>query len=216
MPFPLRYHAFFEAGGYFHVIVKSLNNNLLFLSAENKRYFLQKYSAYLADYVNTYCYCLLDNHVHLLVRVKAMEEIIEVLSTKDKLNIVAKKFIANPSPISLNALLERQFNSFFVSYTMSLNKISGRKGHLFDSPFKRIALNSDEHLTQLIIYIHANAMKHRITNDFSQYKWSSYLPLTSGDYGFLDAAAVFQWFGGKDAFMEAHAIQANHFYEFEE
>jgi putative transposase len=183
MPIPEKYIASFEQGAYYHVICKSLDKQNLFLSDENKRFFLQRYYGYTRSYLKTYCYSLLDNHAHFLVQIRSEGEIIQELAKlqvqRAKLTIIQQRFLDQQSEMTVDPLLERQFNSFFVSYTRSFNNMYKRRGHLFDSPFKRIRINDDTHLTQVVVYIHANSMRHRISEDFQRYFWSSFNSLLS-------------------------------------
>ena len=213
MPIPSNLLARFEHESYFHVICKSINQNSLFLSDENKFYFLKKYHQFLFPFVDTYAYCLLDNHVHWLVKIKienAICEYIQQISPTEQTS-VQQKFLQK-NDVDINKLIERQFNSFFVSYTRSYNIYYSIKGHLFESPFKRIAINGDAHLTQTIIYIHANALKHGLVKEFANYKWNSYRSFTSGAHTSLMRNNVLDWFGGVDAFIEAHQIQSDYYY----
>lgn len=136
------------------------------------------------------------------------------LISDNKLTAVQKKFISDD--ISLDSLIERQFNSFFVSYTRSLNILYKKKGHLFDSPFKRILIENETHLSHLIVYIHANAVKHKLVKCIADYSWSSYSSIISDKPTKLSRQEVFHLFGGKDRFIETHLMQTEYYYKFEE
>ena len=64
------YHTKFEEGKFYHVYNRSVDKKVMFRNADNYRYFLVKYDQYLSGVVDTYAYCLLGNHFHLLVRVQ--------------------------------------------------------------------------------------------------------------------------------------------------
>jgi putative transposase len=205
----------FIQGNFYHIICKSINKNLLFSNDNNRAYFLKKYQLYLASYTDTYAWCLMNNHVHWLIKIKAEKDITTYLrGVEDKeLTITQRKFISE-EPITLDELLERQYNSFFVSYTRSYNIMYTRKGNLFDRAFKRIAITDDGYLTQAIVYIHANTVKHGIMKDFAGYKWSSYQIILSQLPTSLKRQEVLQWFGGKDKFIEIHQQQLDYYYDF--
>lgn len=58
-----------SASGYMHIIVRGIGKQLLFESTSDYRYYLKKLELYCLDTdVRTCAYCLMDNHVHLLVR----------------------------------------------------------------------------------------------------------------------------------------------------
>lgn len=74
---PKNHLAQLHADYYYHVYNRTNNKELLFRNDDNRILFLEKYKEYLQDYLHTYAYCLLDNHFHLLVRIRSMPEIYE-------------------------------------------------------------------------------------------------------------------------------------------
>ena len=63
---------------YYHVYNRGINGEDLFREERNYRYFLEKYAQYIEPVAETYAYCLLGNHFHLLVRIRDVER--EVLT----------------------------------------------------------------------------------------------------------------------------------------
>ncbi len=59
----------FEPGTYFHVVNHAVGDENLFRNDENYHYFLRKYATYMPSVWATLAYCLMPNHIHLLVRV---------------------------------------------------------------------------------------------------------------------------------------------------
>lgn len=59
-----------EIDHYYHIYNQGNNKEAIFYSESNYWFFLKKYQEYLADHVNTYAYCLIPNHFHLLIRVR--------------------------------------------------------------------------------------------------------------------------------------------------
>lgn len=58
-----------SASGYMHIIVRGIGKQLLFEDDYDYRYYLAKLERYCMDTEVRVCaYCLMDNHVHLLVR----------------------------------------------------------------------------------------------------------------------------------------------------
>ena len=212
MPINKKYLADFEEDGVYHVYNKTNNKELLFLKDEHRFFFLKRYAAILSPFINTYCWCLLPNHFHLMVKVKSVGDITNHLKKSDTqlLTATEKKFLDNKLPLGI--LIERQFTRFFQSYSQSFNKEQNRSGNLFYKPFKRILINSEPHFTQTIIYIHANALKHGIVSDFTKYKWSSWKTILSNGPTTLQRKEILDWFGGKQAFINAHFNQAKYYY----
>ena len=67
---PKKYYPPLLPGRFFHVFNRGNNGDNLFYQERNYAYFLRKYFEYMSPVLDTYCYCLLPNHFHLLVRVK--------------------------------------------------------------------------------------------------------------------------------------------------
>ncbi|MEI7596924.1 MAG: hypothetical protein WCK02_14335 [Bacteroidota bacterium] len=140
--------------------------------------------------METYAFCLLPNHFHLLVRVKE----------------------AGATPHEEATLLANagtQFHRLFTSYAKAINKRENRVGSLFQRPFKRIQINSTDYLSNLVYYIHSNPQNHGIIDDFRQYPWSSYNGIIAGKPTKLQKDSVMNWFGGKEDYIDFHKAKAN-------
>ncbi len=215
MPISKKYLADFEEENIYHIYNKTNNKELLFLTEENRLYFLSKYSIILSPFIDTYCWCLLPNHFHFLIKVKKENEILEYLNKQEKpdLTVTEKKYLANK--ITLGNLIEQSFRRFFQSYAQAFNKENGRSGNLFYKPFKRILIDSDEYFTQTIIYIHANAQKHGIVKDFTTYDWSSWKSILSEKRTNLLRGEIIRWFGDKEKFIKTHLDNAQYYYDYD-
>jgi len=67
-PAPLEY------GEYYHIYNRGNNREDVFFEERNYRHFLSLYAKYILPNADTYAYCLLRNHFHLLVRILTQEE----------------------------------------------------------------------------------------------------------------------------------------------
>jgi hypothetical protein len=85
-------------------------------------------------------------------------------------------------------------------------------GHLFERPFKRIAIHDNAHLQQAIIYVHANEQKHGIMDDFTRSKFSSYHSIAEKQTDIADACYVVDFFGSVEEYKKVHAEQVAWFY----
>jgi len=213
MPIPVKYLADFDEHGIYHVYNRTNNHEKLFLTDENYLFFLKKYKEHLSSYVDTYCWCLLPNHFHFLIRVKSYKAINETIQSKtfNNRSLTEKKFLENLYNIS--QLIEHAFKRFFQSYALSFNKVNHRKGNLFYKPFKRVEVNKELHFIQTIIYIHANPAKHRLMKDFTKYNWSSWSSYMSDAPSQLLRQEVIDWFGNKEQFIKAHKELTQYYYE---
>ncbi len=103
---------------------------------------------------------------------------------------------------SAELLIDSAFQRFFTSYSMSFNSRNKRKGNLFHLPFNRVAIDSEAHFTQTVVYIHANAQKHQLCDDFRDYQWCSWQEIMSGKSGMIDSKYLFDWFGSREQLMQ--------------
>ena len=64
-----------EPDAFFHVFNRANGSELLFSSQENYQYFLKRYKHFIPSIAETYCYCLMPNHFHFLIKIKSEEEL---------------------------------------------------------------------------------------------------------------------------------------------
>ena len=195
----------------YHIYNRGVNSENLFKEERNYSYFLNKYDRFVSPVADTYAYCLLKNHFHLLIRTKGEKEILEFERLKreasptllQKASLEAKPSV-NPSKIISNA-----FASLFKSYAQSINKAHRRTGTLFEEPFRRIAVNSDGYFSRMIFYIHFNPQKHGFISDYRKYPHSSYSSfIMSQESSLINKKLVLEWFGDVVKFKEFHKIQS--------
>jgi putative transposase len=148
-----------------HIYNRGIDRANLFYEARNYSYFLEKYAKYMTTGLDTFAYCLLKNHFHLLVRVKDFSN----LSNLEDSLTLEQKGLHSPDRI-----VSKMFADMFNSYSKSINKAQDRTGKLFETPFKRILVEDDVYFTRLIWYIHFNPQKHGFVKDFREYPYSSY------------------------------------------
>jgi putative transposase len=174
MPIAPKYLAKFSENGIYHIYNRTNNREALFLSPENYLFFLRKYDDYLHGLLDTFSWCLLPNHFHLLVRIKTEQDIYKYIESKEyKLQTPSEKLFLDKK-LLLTELIERAFKRFFQSYSQAFNKMYNRQGNLFYKPFKRIEVDKDSQFTQTVVYIHANPLKHQIVKT---------LPYINGHHG---------------------------------
>ncbi|GAA0880521.1 hypothetical protein GCM10009119_34910 [Algoriphagus jejuensis] len=145
----------------YHIYNHANGSENIFPEEENYRYFLGQYAKYLGDVLDTYAYCLMPNHFHFLVGVKATD-----LSGFQNLT----GLIGHPSK---NSAI-KGFSDLFNSYTKAFNKRFERKGSLFQRAFSRKPILSEEQWQETFLYIHLNPIKHGFTDTIEDWKWSSW------------------------------------------
>lgn len=162
-----------EAELMYHVWTHANGNENLFRTDENYRFFLEKYIHYIQPIADTFAYCLMPNHLHLMVRIKGEEEVLEfVRSKKNNPNLQGFRNLGG-----LSREISQQFSNLFNSYTKSYNKVYNRRGSLFIPNFKRNLIDSDRYLATVIAYIHYNPVHHGFVEtpyDWPHNSWHSY------------------------------------------
>lgn len=190
------YFTKFEEENFYHVYNRTVNKQPMFKTENNYEYFLKQYDKYLSPVVDTYCYCLLGNHFHLMIHINRLAD------------LIAFKKLSNPEDLQMDKtahqIVSHQFKKFFQSYAMAFNKQHDRIGTLFQTPFKRTCVDKDDYFTHLIYYIHANPQLHGLIHDFREWKWSSYKRILMANLSKLKKKEVFDWFGGMTKYIQFH------------
>ncbi|MBD0723587.1 hypothetical protein B6A10_00170 [Flavobacterium sp. L1I52] len=163
-----------ERESYYHIYNRGINSTLIFFNEENKSFFLRQLNKYLTNKISIFAYCLMDNHFHLIIRLNKEEK--EVTQA---------------------------FSNFFNSYVKAVNKENDRTGSLFEKHFKRIKLQDENYLKQLILYVHLNP-KHHLDANFKEYKFSSYQAFISNKETRIKREEVLDLFGGIENFIFCH------------
>ncbi len=177
--------AILEPGKYYHLYNRGIAGTNVFLEVRNYTYFLSLYARHVEPVAETFAYCLLRNHFHLLVRVKPQTS--EVSET---------------SEVSIAA--SRAFSNLFNAYAKAINRTFGRTGALFEHRFRRLEVTTESYCMRLVHYIHFNPQKHGFVSDFRDYPYSSYRSLLSERPTRLDRDQVLEWFGGRLGFENTH------------
>jgi REP element-mobilizing transposase RayT len=64
-----------EFDGHYHIFNHANGFEILFREDKNYQFFLQKYEKHISPIVETFSWCLMPNHFHILVRIKTKQEI---------------------------------------------------------------------------------------------------------------------------------------------
>jgi len=181
-------------GYFYHIYNRGNNRENLFLEPENYRYFLQCWLQYVHPIAETYAYALLKNHFHSLIRIRPLPELMLLPSINVRTN----------DPSYLSNKLSKCFSNCFNAYAKAINKRYQRSGSLFQERFRRKLIMENDYLSDVILYIHTNALKHGMVKRGELYPHTSYSPLLSGQPTRLQRQKVFGIFGGREAFVIAH------------
>ena len=124
---------------------------------------------------NIYAYCLLNNHYHFVIRVDDDEKIVT-----------------------------QKLSNFFNAYAKAFNKQQSRTGSLFEKHFKRIKIQSDNYLLNLILYVHSNPVKHNFIDNFENYRYSSYNEIVNNTSKIINSEDIIGLFHDIDNFKYVH------------
>lgn len=130
----------------YHVMLRGNGQRQILLNAQDNEHFLEILSTCKAtSSFEVYAYCLMGNHVHLLMRTNEKGE-----------------------PLSH---IFRRFGAQYVYWYYSKYE---RMGHLFQDRFLSEPVEDDKYLLSVVRYIHQNPMKAGMTHDMAEYPCSSY------------------------------------------
>ena len=128
-----------------HHIVQGINKEYIFKEDEDKKKYLDLLRKYYMEYeIDIICYCIMDNHAHLILYSSNIENISDFM---------------------------RKVNSIYAMY---YNKKYNRVGYVFRNRFKSILILTRKQLCICIKYIHMNPVKANIVKNENEYKYSSY------------------------------------------
>ncbi len=180
-----------EPDKFYHIYNRANGNEKIFLNDGNYKFFLQKYLKYIEPIADTFCYCLMPNHFHFLIKIKSQKELTEL---KDSLKYENQEKFCS-----------KQFSNLFSSYTQSFNKQQNRLGGLLIKNFKRKEIKSDSYLYKLVNYIHYNPVEAGMVKDLKDWKYSSFLTLLSIKPTLLKRQQVLELYGGVENFLFTHS-----------
>jgi len=125
------------------------------------------------DSFKLHAFCLMPNHIHLLIEQCEEESI--------------SKFLLKTS----------------TSFSKYINLKYKRVGHVFQDRFKSVRIKTNPQLMLLSSYIHMNPVKDLLVNKPEDYEWSSYLDYLSDRKNFIvHKKFLTEVFGGKNNFVK--------------
>ncbi len=181
MPTPHYKNTSLVAGEFYHFFNRANSQtDKLFYQERNYSYFLKLWTDYMDKHFEVWSYCLIANHFHFLVRVRA-----------------------NETP----CLAMESWRRFAISYTQAINKQESRRGSLFQEHPKHLLVNSETHLLSLVRYIHHNPLHHGVTERLESWRYSSYLAFFVSTASRVMRSEVLALFGDVAAFQLFHQQQ---------
>jgi putative transposase len=131
--------------GCYHIITRGNQKQKVFTERADYEKYLTLLTRYKRKYrFRLYCYCLMPNHVHLIVEVG--------------------------NGFTLNKI----FGSLNLSYTLYFNLKYGKVGHLWQDRFKSKIIEKNTYLIECMNYIESNPVRASLSSRINEYPWSSY------------------------------------------
>ncbi|GAB1417503.1 hypothetical protein MASR2M12_02680 [Bacteroidales bacterium] len=156
----------FEEGHIYHVYNQGNNRQQIFFERENYLFFLRKMRVYLLPYCNIIAYCLMPNHFHWLIEVKAVDITHPMTPSHRMSNGATTLPAATPThrmtpshPMSSktmsnkmsDGIKSRSLNDSIAimlrSYTRAINVNQKRTGSLFRTKTKSECVSKTEGIT---------------------------------------------------------------------
>ena len=172
----------------YHIYNRGVNRANIFVVERDYERFLALLERHVLPVTDLFAYNLLRNHFHLAVRIRSEQEIASAQGL-------------DPGRILIPSV---QFSNCFNAYAKAFNARYGRTGSLFQHPFGRKAVLTEDHFRRLLVYIHRNPQTHGLIDDFREWKYSSYGVLTQETPTTLAREAVWNAYGTRRGVQEAH------------
>ncbi|MCX6277746.1 MAG: transposase [Bacteroidetes bacterium] len=159
-----------EPGKYYHIYNRAKNGDPLFENEEAFRFFMKLYKSHIAPIAETYAYCLLHDHLHLLIRIKDDAE----------------------------GSLFKPFAILFNSYTSGYNRHNGKEGRIFKFKLKRIEIRSLPNFREMIRYVNQNPWRHGVTDHPGSYRFSSFRSTITNGPTIIAKDKIMRQFGSSE------------------
>ena len=199
------YHIFNHANGFENI----------FIEDENYRFFLDKYNQYILPIAETYAYCLLPNHFHLVVRIRRREVLEEVFRNFKSTNFSKVQNFGKVEVTDnmIEYYISKQFANLFSCYTQSFNKVNKRRGSLFLKNFRREPIKNKAYFMNAVIYTHRNPVHHAFCDRYTDWSYTSFCEIKERNSQIIEVDKLLRMFGGRESFFDLHEQSANKFRE---
>jgi REP element-mobilizing transposase RayT len=149
----------FHPGDTYHLYNRGNNRENIIVERENYGYLLHLVRRHLRPVMDILAYCVMPNHYHLLVRMKARDGSPVQTSEVSETSEVSRQIS--------NAMMR-----FSVAYTKAINKRYGRVGALFQGPYQAKPV-PPERLLDLSCYLHHNPVAAGLVEDAADWPYAS-------------------------------------------
>ncbi len=140
--------------GIYHIMVRGVNKQNIFLTEQDRMHYLQILGS-LKQRIDfdILGYCLMNNHVHLLLRERKA---------------------------STGGSISQVMHRIGTSYVRWFNSKHERVGHLFQGRFLSVPVELEPQVLYVLRYIHQNPVEAKIVSTCIEYPWSSHRAYEQG------------------------------------
>ncbi len=142
--------ATFEAGKYYHLYNHAIGGESLFRQEENYSYFLKRYASFVPPVADTFAYCLMPNHFHVLIRIREEKDLKHHYEHLREAKQQQPQVIDEEGNLDVHLFVMLQFKHFLNGYTQAINKRFQRKGGLFLHFLRRKEVSDFDYFTRLV------------------------------------------------------------------
>lgn len=129
-----------------HIVQRGHNRQVVFAEDCDYQYYLDTLRVWKIKYcVRVYAYCLMTNHVHLVLE-------------------------PSNEPVGLGQLMKRLAGR----QTRYVNKQEGRRGTLWEGRYKSSPIQTERYFLACCRYVELNPVRARLVARPEEYRWSSY------------------------------------------
>lgn len=198
----------FVPENYYHVFNRTNNEETLFLSESNRFYFMNLIKRKLEGFAKVLAFSFLDTHFHYCIYVDPKLRILKNVKMfrKSEISPSILDFLSDPEDDNFfHELISKRFEGVFISYAQSFNIEYKRKGNLFYKSYKRTLIDSKENIKSVIYYIHHNARKHDMVQNFKDHDWNSYHLIVNNEKTYLDFDLLFEVYNDMQELIDHHS-----------
>lgn len=164
-----------SASGIYHITVRGVNKQVIFKDDQDARVYLSLLRRLKLEVgCVLYGYCLMNNHVHLLVK-------------ENTDGIVSK-------------LMHRLGTAFAIWHNAKYERV----GHLFQGRFASEAVEDEKYFLTVLRYIHQNPVRAGLISECARHPFTSYHAYSLGfdPFGIADTAFALELFGTAKSLLE--------------
>lgn len=147
-----------------HIVQRGHNRKAVFVSEEDHQYYLGNLAEWKTElHIKVYAWCLMTNHIHLVVEASEHESDISTLM--------------------------KRVNGRQTAYT---NRLERRSGSLWEGRFKASPIQRESYLLNCCRYVELNPVRAGMVDHANDYQWSSYRDREIGASKILDFDMCFE------------------------